>query len=221
MPVCIPSARLVTLLREPISQTLSWETMSINRRYFIHYPSHPCPGRHHFPIPGVSLPAMLSRVDHCEDTPFRQNVTAHLVAHQVKSWATDFPGLAVSMTARWVAGTNVYRHITATDLINVLNEEYFLVGITERLNEFLVLLAVHMGWDPQNLYYKRCKPQNVDVGNATFANLFPEIHDKLKGSCGMMTEVYQQVKAQFERHVAQLGPWFPKMVSEFEHGLQA
>jgi len=219
MPRCVPEPRYVTVLREPISQTLSWETMSINRHYFIHYPTHKCPGNHVYPVAGATLQSMLNRVDHCEDTPFRQNVTMHMLGHVVKGWGKNFPGMAVAMTARWIAG-KPYGELTAESLIKALDEQYFLVGVTEHLNAFLVLLAVHMGWDPSRLYYLRCKPQNVDVGSQRFGQEFPELHAKLEGSCATMTHVYQHAKAKFESHVAQLGPWFQAMVDEFEAGLK-
>jgi len=143
----------------------------------------------------------------------------HYVANQVRQWHANFSGEAVSITSRWITGRHV-AGLNARTVMDYLDSNYFLVGVTERLNEFLVLLALHMGWDPQRLYYERCKPSNVDVGTAVFKRLYPALHRKLAASCAMMTEVYEHARDRFDEHVRQLGPWFGAEVAKFEKGLK-
>jgi len=217
MEHCIPNARFVTLLREPIGQALSWETMKLNHQYYLNYPGRPCQQKHHYPVAGHSLGSMLRLVDDCVDTPFRQNVTVHYVANQVRQWNANFSGEAVSVTAKWITGKHA---LNAQSTIDYLDNNYFLVGVTERLNEFLVLLALHMGWDPQRLYYERCKPSNVDVGTAMFKRLYPALYNKVEASCAAMSAVYEHARDRFDEHVRQLGPWFKDEVAKFENGLK-
>jgi hypothetical protein len=218
MKHCVPYARFVTLLREPVSQALSWESMTLNRNYFVHYPTKNCSVAHKF-APGVMLSAQLRKVEHCVDAEFRSDITLHMVAAQVRSWNPNNPGMSVAMTARWVAGMNTYMRISAKHLVKLIDQEYFLVGVTDRLNEFLVLLALHQGWDPSRMYYMKCKPQ-YDVTVQMFGDQFPELLLKLQKASVVMREAYQYAKAKFDSHVAQLGPWFPRLVGDFEIGLK-
>jgi hypothetical protein len=54
------------------------------------------------------------------------------------------------------------------------------VGLTERINEFLVLIALHMGWDPAMMYYRYCKPTDLHIHDREFAERFPDLFEKLK-----------------------------------------
>jgi hypothetical protein len=105
---------------------------------------------------------MLASVDKCTDTPFRKNLTMMLVAKTVRGWKEPRkeghdgdPGMAVTMTTRWVTELPKYSMLTPAKFIDILKTQYFLVGVTERLNEFLVLLAIVNGWKLEHVYYRK------------------------------------------------------------------
>src|SRR5262249_28097035 len=89
-----------------------------------------------------------------------------------------------------------------------------------RLNEFLVLLALHMGWDPAALYYIYCKPTTTDVHRSEFSHYFPQFMPKLERSTSVMNDAYLWAKQAFDDHVKKLGPWFSDVVKNFEAGLK-
>lgn len=168
----------------------------------------------------------LSTVQHCIDTEFRKNVTLMLVAQKVRKFHVGpgkpgYPGMAVAMTAKWVAGNKVYNRITSNRFINLLKTQYFLVGTTERLNEFLVILSLIYGWDPKYLYYRTCKPTNLNIHLKEFGKYYPELVEKVRVSAKPYTDGYLWAKQNFDKFVKSLGDWFPPLVAEFEAGLKA
>jgi len=223
MTRCIPYARFATVLREPISQALSWESMVLNREYSIHYPSEPCAVQRVFdfnvPHTTDALKQALQSVEHCVDTPFRQNVTLALVAKLVGEFAPMSPGYAVDMTSSFITGRKA--QAVGAELVHELDTSFVLVGVTERLNEFLVLLALHQGWALKHLYYMRCKIQDVSVDAKVFKAHFPAAYAKLQQSTRAQAEAYEHAKALFAAHVDSLGPWFRDVVAQYETGLRA
>lgn len=228
----IPNVRFITVLRDPISQTLSWEAMWVSQKYYQHYPRKDCPSPRSAPIlpnrPTATLKSWLKSMDHCIDNPFRKNVTMMLVANAVASFQKPansanhgFPGMAVTLSAQWLLGKpRLYSRITGKSMINYLKNNYFLVGVTDYLDEFLVLLALHMGWDPSALYYEHCKPTIADVRQKDFAIYFPELMPKLIRSTAPMMETYEWAKKEFESYISQLGPWFHETVAKYKAGLK-
>ena len=95
---CFPpqKTRFITLLREPISQALSWESMQLNQAYFLHYPSDkPCPIKRSIDIIPQNngtvysknvLMGKLKTVKDCLDIPYRKNLTFLLVADQIRKF---------------------------------------------------------------------------------------------------------------------------------------
>lgn len=227
----MPHVRFTTLLREPISQTLSWEAMGLSHAYYQHYPRKDCNESRTITIRNdrnpAALRAMLKEIDHCVDAPYRKNLTLMLVAHAVDEFKlpagehNGFPGMAVALTTSWITGNMApYGRMTGKRYIKFLEQNYFLVGVTDRLNEFLVLLGLHMGWDLSSLYYIYCKPTTSDVHHAEFAHYFPELMPKLEKSTTVVREAYLWAKQQFDDHVDKLGPWFKETVRKFEEGLK-
>lgn len=121
-------------------------------------------------------------------------------------------------TMRWVSGLETVS--SAEDVTSVMDREYFVVGVTDRLNELIVLLAIVNGWDPAALYYRKCKPNNVELDIAQFEAHFPLQMAKLRRSVEVADTVYRYAKAAFEEHVQGLGPWFHDKVKTFETGLR-
>ena len=167
------------------------------------------------------LKTRLSEVTTCNDTPYRRNLTLIYVANQIRSFAESDPGTAVTSTGRWVANTATYQELTGEKFIDQMKRNFFLVGITERINEFLVLLAIANGWDLTAVYYKKCKQSNLDVPKRVFAEYFPSLVAKLEASSQASAEAYKWATEQFDQHVKALGPWFQQKVKEYERGLHA
>ena len=221
---CVPGAKFVTLLREPISQALSWESMDLNRMYFIHYPMRNCSAadrhfagaNHH-----VAATEKLNRIRDCVATEERSELTMQLVAQRVRHWGRTDCGPACSITTRWISSIGNIKQLTPERYIKILENKYFLVGVTERLNEFLVLLALHFGWDSKWLYYRRCKPQNVQMHSREFNKTHPDLFAKLQKASEVQRAAHQWAAAAFDRQVKALGDWFPAEVRRFEEGLHA
>ena len=149
-----------------------------------------------------------------------------MVAQQIRSFhvykddpSNGFPGAAVALTAQWITHSKGFHRITAAQLIETLQTQFFLAAPTERINQFLVLLAVANGWDPKYLYYRKCKPTNLGIHRHEFEAVYPELVEKIEHISQSYKEAYEWVKRDFDEKVSQLGDWFPKMVKEFEEGL--
>ena len=163
---------------------------------------------------------LLDTVTNCEDTPFRKNLTFLIVANRIQGAHFVDRQLRVWNTFRWITGYFLYHSLTGSKIKQILQIQYFLVGLTERLSEFLVLLALIHGWDPKVLYYRKCKPTNFDLNAEQFTKYFPHLVNKLKSAMVAANEAYDWAKAEYESHIKTLDPWFPTMVSEFEQGLR-
>ena len=121
----------------------------------------------YFPIPSQPVPTPtllkhLKTVDSCVDTDYRRNLTIALVANKIRGFsianesdANGFPGDAVALTSKWIIPKQYYSHITGKHLIEVLRDSYLLVGVTDHLNAFLVMVALINSWDPSTMFYKR------------------------------------------------------------------
>ena len=142
------------------------------------------------------------------------------MANNIQGNTFDDRQLRVWNTIRWVTGHISYHSLTGDQVKEILQNQYFLVGLTERLNEFLVLLALINGWNPKVLYYRKCKPTNFDLNVAQFTQYFPHLVDKLRSATVAAKEAYDWAKSEYETHVKTLDAWFPKMVYEFEQGLR-
>jgi hypothetical protein len=88
----------------------------------------------------------------CDHVEFRRNVTMQLFALSTKNrpFLSDEPPVYSSF--QWMAGgpemkfdVDVDVH-NATEMVRHLDSNFFLVSTTEHINEFLVLIGMHMGW---------------------------------------------------------------------------
>jgi len=116
-------------------------------------PSSDCKQRRHISLNAkLSLQDIHDRIsstDECLDMPYRRNLTTlYLVQsmrefsrRKIKSNDRDYVFGATDMTARWIAHVPNYEEATASRLLQVLQQDFFLVGVTERIDEFLLLLA--------------------------------------------------------------------------------
>jgi hypothetical protein len=228
--ISIRDVRFLTMLREPVSQALSWESMTINHEYYLSYPKKQCAEKRSLRMdsksPVAYLRTQLGTIRNCIDTEYRKNITFQLVAHMVASWSTSddsvngYPGAAVSLSSSYIMGNRkAYNRLKGSDIIGYMKAKYFLVGVVERINEFLVLIGLHMGWDLASLYYITCKPTDLDVHRKEFAHYFPELEAKLERSSRPSKEAYEWAKEEFDSHVNRLGPWFQDLVADFKRGL--
>jgi hypothetical protein len=228
----MPDVRYLTTMRDPISQALSWESMQINRGYYLDYPAQKCNHRPHIEINlhrwgPAQLRHKLGTVHNCIATEYRKNLTMMLVAHTVNSWPASQegqngrPGDAVALTAEWIMGAPkpAYHDLAPDAVVEVLKREFFLVAPVERMSEFLVLIGLHMGWKYEALHYVSCKPQDLDVHRSEFQGYFPELAAKLVRATLPMMEAYKWVESDWEGHVKRLGPWFKEEVEKFQRGL--
>jgi len=207
--------------------------MRISDRYYRYYPAKPCPEPKQIDIVSGRDPeflrGQLDSVARCVDTPFRKNVTIQLVANVISDYKVPpndhkhgFPGVAVVLTSEWItANEMLYGQMTGDKIVRFLRENYFLVGVTERLNEFLMLIALHMGWDPARMYYRICKPTDIHITAEEFAYFYPDLMKKIQRATRPMMEAYETVRRDLEDHIIRLGPWFQEVVKEFEIGLRA
>ena len=203
-----------------------------DRAYYVDYPppQRTCP-----PSPpqipgegtggGVNPEHRLRAMSKCVDARLRLNLTLSAIAHRVRrGWAADFPGEAVRTTERWVVGaarSAQVPRLAGPALVGKLRSAYFLVGVSERLNEFLVLLALHMGWDWRALLYKRCRPTELAVTKAALAAAYPDVVAKMERASRAMIEAHDWARREFEDRVARMPSWFPGLVREFEAELDA
>lgn len=233
---CIPNARFVTVIREPISQLLSWETFKLTRTYYHAYPSKPCTiseqeadkiisQARHMTVP--QLQTVLKDTRHCIHDPLRKEVILHLVARTINT-RKDTLGTAISISYSWILGEripkpNVPIETSSKHILDVLRTQYFLVGVTPMLDDFLLLLALHMGWDPTVLYYLHCKPSNLDTRAPEFKTRYAALYSAIETTVAPMTQVYNHVEADFKAKLNTLKQVFPQydsLLKQFKAGIK-
>jgi hypothetical protein len=193
----------------------------------MNYPTRECSHKSHLDLrkyhSSETLKAMLFKIKDCRDTEYRKNITMQLVANTIEAWddgnQTDgyiFPGAAIALTYRWITGgPRNFKNLTGHEIIEYLKENYFLIAPVDRINEFLVLLGLHMGWDFKHLYYVSCKLTDLDVKRKEFESHFPRQAKKLVKATLYYNQVYEYFKAEFNEHVSMLGEWFSLLVKDF------
>ena len=226
--ICIPSPRFVTLLREPVAQALSWEVMELHRPFFMRpTPTQPCPAQlveraRVMPSPQRALHMIAG----CQNDELRKALTMRAIALRIGSkWGTRrrfVTSSALAHTFAWITqkrkGGPASRDSAV--VLNALASRFFLVGVTERLNEFLVLLSAHVGWDPAKLVYRRCKSSPVTISLDEFKAAFPAEAATLESHAAFAVPAYERAREDFDAHVRKLGAWFPRLVSTFEVALK-
>ena len=230
----MPHVRYLATIREPVGQALSWESMQINHDYYRNYPGKKCAKTRYLPIEHKkystpTLRSFIRSIGDCVATEFRKNITLMLVANMVEAWppptneSHGWPGPAVALTANWFVGSRLPRYhlMKPMEVVEALQKYFFLVAPVERMNQFLVLLAIHMGWKYESLYYVTCKPQDIDVRRSDFVKYFPHLAEKLDTATRPMAEAYRWAKESWDSHIKRLGPWFEEEVQKFIDGLSA
>jgi hypothetical protein len=249
MDIVIPHARYITLLRDPLEQELSGEMFKLNKEYHNHYPSQPCNPLNDPSMidktPTENLTLLFNLVSTCVDRVFREKLSVEVIGrgiihhhqqhlnrnHDINNnnylYASPLddslkPSLfdkdqhfhAVARTARFLIPKSDSRN-----LIEILSQDYFLVGITERLNEFLVVLALHQGWDVSSLYYRKCKVTDMKINIQDFARKFPNRYREMESQLLPMKQAYEWAKNDFDNKIKQLPSWFGDLVQQFNQGL--
>ncbi|KAH9258102.1 hypothetical protein BASA81_003665 [Batrachochytrium salamandrivorans] len=231
MERCLVNPKYVALLRDPIAQALSWEQFDINRRYHLYYPITKCENVSSSSWdfaklrPESELLLGLKSVQHCEHTELRRNLTMQLVAHRVIR-ALNAPAnhwLAPGKSLDWMLGSrNANLVSTALDsnkAIATLQAQYLFLGVTDKLNELLVLLAWYMKWDMEAMYYTPCK-QHTDLAfsPAEFKLAFPRLYKQLSLWLAPHVRVYDAVAKAFNSEFAS-HPELASKLERFTHGL--
>lgn len=220
----MPNVRFVTVLRDPVWQQISFDAYTLNLDFFQNYPTQPCLKKqfidHRTSLTEAELNSRLRTVKTCLDIPYRRNLTLIYIANKIRLLPPKDPGTGVAFTYKWIANSATYEELTGSRIIDFLKVEYFMVGVTERINQFLVLLALVNGWDFETIYYKRCKISNLDVNRNEFKSLFPDLATKLAEATRPADEAYHWALEQFDEHVSKLGSWFTELVTKYEKGLQ-
>lgn len=219
----IPHVRFVTVLRDPVQQELSFESFMLNYKYFRNYPKHPCADSKHVDIhqhmSTKELNMRLDSVSRCQDTPYRINLTLLYTATKIRDLKKRRPGKGVQSTYQWITMNKWVISTPAHRILEILRTDFFLVGVIEYLNQFLVLLALVYHWDLSAMYYRRCKQSDLRVTTEQFQEMYPTFSAKLETHNSVYKEVYEQIKKDFETNIQLLGPWFQEKVRQFEQGL--
>lgn len=214
------------MIRDPIAQDESYLSFMQNYKYYREYPIHKCKSRQHINLHSTLKPDrvawLMKSVTKCNDTPFRKNLTLIHTAHRIRNTPTHAVGDAAATTYSLITGAsrgNVH-NLKEDSILQIMKNRYILVGVTERLNQFLVALALAHRWNVSALYYRPCKINNLKVSSSEFESIYPDAVRRLKHNTQFLKRVHEQVRDEFDQQVAKLGPWFLEKVAEFEQGLK-
>jgi hypothetical protein len=92
-----------------------------------------------------------------------------------------------------------------------LQENFAVVGLTERFDETLLLLKERFGW--HNIFYVR---RNVSRDRPTTANLPAATRAVVEQYNQLDAELYRYVRMRFDEQVRHLGPAFARRVRSFQ-----
>jgi hypothetical protein len=170
---------------------------------------------------------LFNQVKECVDTPYRKNLTLLFVAEKITKMSKYWPGEAIASGNLWMFNRNNTITRSTETMTRYLKRNYYLVGVMGRINEFLVLLALHNGWDIHSMYYLPCKRTNLGIRTSDFAELFPNLYRKLESFSRPDRTVYERLRKEFDSHIAALeavskikwGRTFSDIVNEYETGL--
>lgn len=164
----------------------------------------------------------MPETDACVDAQYRSNLTLASIAQDIEEQVRGgnhqnnelHPLYAIERSTSFILGTKAN---DGMDMTEHLHNKYFLVGVSEKVDEFLVLLALANGWDLDSIHYKNCQPSDLEVSSERLNQFFPSAVDKLKNhpQVKRAQQAYEQAKRDFEEHVQGLGSWFTDKVEEF------
>ena len=209
---------MVTVLREPVAQYLSDKTWDINRQFFIHF----------------------DESEVCETTPSGSFDCSKVLAQKhekaLYKVRNHLLGRAKSYTSKqcyeycsWLMGSNPTilnfarmveeRPNLGSDLISALENDYMLVGVTEYIDQFIVLLGLRFHWDLNTMVYHRCK--SLHGTSVKLRHLTDSEKSIIEGVIGPSArQAYEWAKRRFEALLAELGQPFKDIVDAFKEAVK-
>lgn len=95
-----------------------------------------------------------------------------------------------------------------------LSDDFGVVGVTERYDEMLLLLAKALGWKNPPYYLRRNSHTKPNKGE----NIAPHLRRRIEHLAAPEIELYTWVRERFENHLKELGADFQREVAEFREG---
>eukprot|EP00512_Aurantiochytrium_limacinum_P003957 CAMPEP_0171503954 /NCGR_PEP_ID=MMETSP0958-20121227/11245_1 /TAXON_ID=87120 /ORGANISM="Aurantiochytrium limacinum, Strain ATCCMYA-1381" /LENGTH=483 /DNA_ID=CAMNT_0012039627 /DNA_START=98 /DNA_END=1549 /DNA_ORIENTATION=- len=211
MQACLPGAAMVTVFREPSSRYISHGTWYDNRRYFIEYPDKKCDYENGDRKPLGGKPFQ------CHDDEFRHQFTLDLLLKRIKEKPNN--PMQCGEVCSWVT---LPRSQDPNVAIEALQKDYALYVTTERVDEFLVILALRFGWSLDTMIYEKCKDQGkVKVSGRDLKGEHAWAMDKIRMLTTNEQKVYDFTKQKIESYLKRLGPGFHGLVKIFRERLGA
>lgn len=224
MAQCIEQVKFITLLGNPLEQTLRQEADAISQDFYSHYSAYNCsiaqPRAFIHPIDqpySETTEKGFDLIEYCVDKDLRYNLTMVALAKAVEDIPPQSAGTAIDISTAWAIGPHDNKK---TNLTRYLMDNYYVVGTRERFDEFLVLIAMDNGWDPSLFYYHSCKPYEREITLEAFKKAFPKQYTKLKQGSKPAYEAWQWATMQFDALLKELGDKFQIALREFKIGLE-
>mmetsp|Transcript_2131 Transcript_2131/g.4895 ORF Transcript_2131/g.4895 Transcript_2131/m.4895 type:complete len:450 (-) Transcript_2131:358-1707(-) len=212
MNQCIQNPVYVTVLREPMSRHVSWNTWRLNRNYFINLPSRQC--NYEGANPDV---APLRKPFQCRDDAARKKMT---LRRYLKKLELTNPASRPCESCNWLNPSNEVAHPgNPAEEVARAEQVYSMVGITSNLDDFLLLLALRFGWSLESILYEKCKQQGKAGISLRDVKKYPDMYAKLENITTRESAVYNPFEAKFKAYLGRLGPGFARLLENFKRGL--
>ena len=210
---------IVTVIREPEAMFLSDKTWAINRDFFITFDEKRVCTEDGSVNGGYDcLPVLAQKRDYAlkkfrkEILPgVKSRVGNHRICYEMCTW---LQGTTVSMNEM---GSRVAweRKKLASTVIDYLSNEYLLVGVTDYLDHFIVLLGLHFKWDLNEMVYHKCK--SLHGTSIKMKSLKAAEQNAIKRIIAPSSRtIYSWAKTRFEALLAELGEPFEDLVRAFK-----
>ena len=95
-----------------------------------------------------------------------------------------------------------------------LTDDFGVVGLTERYDETLLLLAKALGWKSPPYYMRR----NSHTKTNTVENIAPHLRHRVEQLAAPEIELYTWARDRFEGHLKELGADFQRELADFREG---
>jgi len=95
-----------------------------------------------------------------------------------------------------------------------LTDDFGVVGLTERYDETLLLLAKALGWKSPPYYIRR----NSHTKTNTVENIAPHLRYRVEQLVAPELELYTWARDRFEKHLNELGSDFQRELADFREG---
>ncbi len=210
---------LVTVLRDPVAQYLSDKTWATNRGFFINFnEAKLCAPSNEG---GYDCSAILKEKHEYALKRARGNVirkalnSQNRVCYEYCSWL-----MGSTMTIGQEGRPVKEREGLADDLISTLQNDYLLVGVTDYLDHFIVLLGLRFHWDLNEMIYHKCK--SLHGTSVKLRHLTESEQNAIKNKIGPSAhKAYEWAKERFEALIAELGQPFADVVDAFKAAVKA